>query len=74
MDNPTILYEAARLHYGEIRKESDSWRMANQANTNKPGLIRRIVVASETLSKKMIVRQKQVAHSSDEYLVLKTNA
>ena len=74
MDNPTILYEAAKLHYGEIEKEMASWRMANQAKTARPGPINLFVMASETLLKKLVVRQKQGRHSPDEHLILKTNS
>ena len=38
MDNPTILYQATKLHYRDIRQEMASWRMANQVKITKPGV------------------------------------
>ena len=65
MDNPTILYEAAKLHYGEIMKESASWRMANQAKGIRPGLIIRFLNASVPYLKKMVARRKQEQYAAD---------
>jgi hypothetical protein len=74
MDNPTILYEAAKQHHGEIKKEMAEWRMANQAKTTRPGLVKRFIMAGHTLLKKVVVRQKQEPRSPEEHLILNTNA
>jgi hypothetical protein len=57
MDNPYILQDAAKLHHGEILKEMAEWRMVNQAKTARPGPMKRFIMASEKLLKKL-VRQK----------------
>ena len=74
MDNPTILYEVAKLHHREIEKEMASWRMAHQAKNSGPGLTERFVTAIKTLVMKMIALQKREAHSPDEGLVLDTRS
>ena len=73
MDNPTILYQAAKLHHGEIRTEMESWRMAHQVKSGRPGMVKRLVAASGALLKKVFVRPKQETLSPDEHLILNTN-
>ena len=72
MDNPTILYEASKLHYGEIKKESESWRLAIQAKTARPRPVKRVNTASKTLLKKIFLRQKRDEHMQGDGWILTT--
>ena len=73
MDHPIILYEAAKIHQAEIKKEMSSWRLAHQSKTTKPGPIFGFVMAFLTLMKKIVYQHKQERPSSDENLILNTN-
>ena len=68
MENPIMLYQAAKLHHREIEKER-----ANQVKITKSGIVKRFVMASGSFLKKVFVRPKQEPQYPDEHLVLHTN-
>ena len=70
MDNPTILYQAARLHHREIKDEMTLWRMAKQAKNTKPGVAKRYAMASVIFLKRLVAQPKQEARSTDEHLAM----
>lgn len=76
MENPLLLSEVAKLHQRDVMKEIVLRQEANQVKATKiarPGLIKRFVLVSETLLKKLVVRQKHETLSPDVHLFINTN-
>jgi len=76
MINPYMLRELAKANQRELIANAALWQKTHPTKTNKfdrPGLIKRFIIACDTLLKKIIVRQTQEGLSRAEHLILNNN-
>ena len=74
MDNPILLCEVAKLHQRDVDNEIALQQIAKQAQAARLGLIKRFIIESEFLLKKLSAWLTRETLSPDEYLAFNTKA